>query len=385
MTTKNEYIASIMLEAADLLKSDNSYYNNIESIREDYYNYQLLRDSANKAVALCESIDRMMYKYENDIYYSLNESVRSSIWDAIKKLFDIIKGWWTRFRKWLKGGKRVAKKNAKVVDPSKAKKVVEETVKAYNSNSDTEQYEATIDNIESKISDAKKEVKEGDSIPDYESLGNTVDANVAVLEKDYNKAKAANDEETAKRAKEALNIITKMNNEISKSSQIFLLPAGDEFNTTKTTYEYRKNGTMVKHDELNIPNRSFKVDTYYRSGEPYKERHKYRSKEGDYLFDNYRSKKTSSHRSPIYTGIDRWTTHQPNNDSKENKVLYVDEKGGAADVLSKKVRNAKKKKAVAKAKGKLNETIEFLYDEAILAETVEEFDTIMEAIEALED
>ena len=46
MTTKNEYIASIMLEAADLLKSDDSYYE-YESIREDYYNYQLLMDSVN--------------------------------------------------------------------------------------------------------------------------------------------------------------------------------------------------------------------------------------------------------------------------------------------------------------------------------------------------
>ena len=80
----------------------------------------------------------------------------------------------------------------------------------------------------------------------------------------------------------------------------------------------------------------------------------------------------------------RWSTLN-NNDSKETKPLYVDEKGVAYTVLSKRVREARKKKAKAKAKGKLNETIEFLYDEAILAETVEEFDTIMEAIEALED
>ena len=32
----------------------------------------------------------------------------------------------------------------------------------------------------------------------------------------------------------------------------------------------------------------------------------------------------------------------------------------------------------------MNETIEFLYDQALLAETIEEFDTIMEAIYVLE-
>ena len=76
--------------------------------------------------------------------------------------------------------------------------------------------------------------------------------------------------------------------------------------------------------------------------------------------------------------------------ASKTKPLYVDEKGQASDTLpdEKKTANGKKQetKEVSKAKGKnINETIEFLYDEAILAETVEEFNTIMEAIEALED
>ena len=382
MTTKNEYIASIMLEAADLLKSDDSYYE-YESIREDYYNYQLLMDSVNESIALCESLGRILDKYENNIYYSLNESVGSAIWGAIKKLFRTIRGWWNKFRKWIKGGKRVAKKNSEVVDPSKAKKVVDQTLKAYKSNSDPEQYEATINTIENSISYTKKKIKEGDYIPDYESLGNSVDVTITMLEKDCDKAEAANDEEKAKRAKEALNIINKMNKEITKSSEIFLLPEGDKFNLNRTTYEYKKNGTMVKHDDLNVPDRSLKIDTYYRSGEPYKERKKYHSKNIDYDFDQYRSiKGTNSLKSNMTNN--RWSTSN-HNDSKETKPLYVDEKGVADTVLSKRVREARKKKAKAKAKGKLNETIEFLYDEAILAETVEEFDTIMEAIEALED
>ena len=142
--TKNEYIASIMLEAADLLRDDNSYYNT-KSIREDYYNYQLLIDTINESIDLCESIDRVIDKYENNIYYSLNESVGSAIGGAMNKLWGKIRKWWLKFKDWIKGGKRVAKENSEVVDPAKATKVVDDVIKAYNSNDSME--DINVDNI----------------------------------------------------------------------------------------------------------------------------------------------------------------------------------------------------------------------------------------------
>ena len=389
MTTKNEYIASIMLEAAELLKMDDSYYE-YESIREDYYNYQLLMDSVNESIALCESLGRILDKYENNIYYSLNESVGSAIWGAIKKLFRTIRGWWNKFRKWIKGGKRVAKKNSEVVDPSKAKKVVDQTLKAYKSNSDPEQYEATINTIENSISYTKKKVKEGDYIPDYESLGNSVDVTITMLEKDCDKAEAVNDEEKAKRAKEALNIINKMNKEITKSSEIFLLPEGD----TKVPFKeiHDKNGNRKRtFNGEEILGRSSVITRKYRSGElsPHKEFIRDYDSKGNLdreIYGNYRTGNMIVNRpgkDPKFRSYPEFRSLR--HDTKNNKPLYVDEKGVADTALSKRVREARKKKAVAKSKGKLNETIEFLYDEAILAESVEEFDTIMEAIEALED
>ena len=74
-----------------------------------------------------------------------------------------------------------------------------------------------------------------------------------------------------------------------------------------------------------------------------------------------------------------------NNTLGKKTPYYVNEKGQASDTLPEKKKAASKRKQTAKAKGKnMNETVEFLYDQALLAETIEEFDTIMEAIYVLE-
>ena len=380
MTTKNEYIASIMLEAAELLKMDDSYYE-YESIREDYYNYQLLMDSVNESIALCESLGRILDKYENNIYYSLNESVGSAIWGAIKKLFRTIRGWWNKFRKWIKGGKRVAKKNSEVVDPSKAKKVVDQTLKAYKSNSDPEQYEATINTIENSISYTKKKVKEGDYMPDYESLGDSVDVTITMLEKDCDKAEAANDEEKAKRAKEALNIINKMNKEITKSSEIFLLPEGDTKVPFKEIHDKNGNRKRTRNGE-EILGRSSVITRKYRSGElsPHKEFIRYYDSKGNLdreIYGNYRTGNMIVNR-PGKDPKFRSFRH----DTKNNKPLYVDEKGVADTALSKRVREARKKKA--KAKAALQEAIDLLYDKAILCEDSSEAEGYVQKAEELQ-
>ena len=82
--------------------------------------------------------------------------------------------------------------------------------------------------------------------------------------------------------------------------------------------------------------------------------------------------------------------NRPNNKTvKSPDRFYVNEKGEASDKLPRKKKAANRRKQAAKeaarARGKnMNETVEFLYDQALLAETVEEFDTIMEAIDVLE-
>ena len=369
--TKNEYIASIMLEAAELLRDDSPY--NTKSIKEDYYNYQLLIDTVNESIDLCESIDRVIDKYENNIYYSLNESVGSAIWEGIKKLCGKIRKWWQKFKDWIKGDKRVAKENSEVVDPTKATKVVDDVIKAYNSNDSME--DINVDNI-------KKSIKKGDPIPNYDSLDKKIDNIASKIEKE-------NDEEKAKCAREALSIINKINSEMTKSNEIFLLPERGIENKSIT---YDKDG---RRKEVVFTHNGHKEIMKYSknnfSGLP----NKYIStKDGKVVAYDRRY---GDFNSPDYTRarvndkgeLKVETSKKMNkdfNDILDNKKYYVNPKGQASETLPKKKKAANRRKQEAKeaarAKGKqLNETIELLYDEALLAESVEEFDIIMECID----
>ena len=377
MMTKNEYIASIMLEAADILKNDNSYYYDIESIREDYNEYQSIINLTNESIALCESLNRVIDKYENNIYYSLNESVGSAVWEGIKKLCGKIRKWWNKFKNWVTGKNRVAKENGETVDPSKAGKVVDKVTKAYNSNKSMEDID---------INDIKKNVKKGDPIPNYDSLDKKIEDLNKMIERET-------DEDKVARAREALNILSKINSGIAKNTELFLLPERGIENKSIT---YDKDGGR-------------KEVVFTHNG--YKEIMKYSKNNFSGLPNKYISTKDGKvvaydrrygdFNNPDYTRarvndkgeLKVETTKQMKkdfNDILDNKKYYVNPKGQASDTLNKKKKAANRRKQAAKeaarAKGKnINETIEFLYDEAILAETVEEFDTIMEAIEALEN
>ena len=377
MTTKNEYIASIMLEAADILKNDNSYYYDIESIREDYNEYQSIINLTNESIALCESLNRVIDKYENNIYYSLNESVGSAVWEGIKKLCGKIRKWWNKFKNWVTGKNRVAKENGETVDPSKAGKVVDKVTKAYNSNKSMEDIDTN---------DIKKNVKKGDPIPNYDSLDKKIEDLNKMIERET-------DEDKVARAREALNILSKINSGITKNTELFLLPERGIENKSIT---YDKDG---RRKEVVFTHNGYKEIMKYSknnfSGLP----NKYIStKDGKVVAYDRRY---GDFNSPDYTRarvndkgeLKVETSKKMNkdfNDILDNKKYYVNPKGQASDTLNKKKKAANRRKQAAKeaarAKGKnINETIEFLYDEAILAETVEEFDTIMEAIEALEN
>ena len=387
MTTKNEYIASIMLEAADLLKNDN-----MGSAGKDYYEHQLLVDSVNESAALCEQLGRVIDKYESNIYYSLNESIGSTIWEGIKKLCKKIREWWKRFKNKITG-KEVAKEDGEAVDPQKASKVVDEIDKAYTQDK-------SMDDID--VEDIKKKVKKGDSMPNYDSLSNKVN-------KVANKIEKETDAEKAARARESLNLLTKINNEITKTDQLFLLPASKEDGNVATIYDEK--GRVVKQI----------TDSTYHLGNPEAPRKKSReiiryryddkNREENYWYPEYTSKYTEYGRSgkpskTVYsnelrnmtavknnlTGEFRTGTHKKINTTKGydgHEPIYVNEKGEASNKLPRKKKAANRRKQAAKeaarARGKnMNETVEFLYDQALLAETVEEFDTIMEAIDVLE-
>ena len=373
MTTKNEYIASIMLEAADLLKNDN-----MGSAGKDYYEHQLLVDSVNESAALCEQLGRIIDKYESNIYYSLNESIGSTIWEGIKKLCKKIREWWKRFKNKITG-KEVAKEDGEAVDPQKASKVVDEIDKAYTQDK-------SMDDID--VEDIKKKVKKGDSMPNYDSLSNKVN-------KVANKIEKETDAEKAARARESLNLLTKINNEITKTDQLFLLPDSYKNNFTEI-HEYHKNGDHVrKYDGLHSGYSS--RNYYYNNGAT---RHVYVLRDNDKSpwnrWTKYYSKDNKSKVPDIdvteYSNGD--IEHYNNNRSNIKTVkspdrFYVNEKGEASDKLPRKKKAANRRKQAAKeaarARGKnMNETVEFLYDQALLAETVEEFDTIMEAIDVLE-
>ena len=369
MTTKNEYIASIMLEAAELLKNDN-----MGSAGKDYYEHQLLVDSVNESVALCEQLDRVIDKYESNIYYSLNESIGSTIWEGIKKLCKKIREWWKRFKNKITG-KEVAKEDGEAVDPQKASKVVDEIDKAYTQDK-------SMDDID--VEDIKKKVKKGDSMPNYDSLSNKVN-------KVANKIEKETDAEKAARARESLNLLTKINNEITKTDQLFLLPASKYSNNFTEIHEYHKNGDHVsKYNNLDTGYSSTKH--HYNNGAT-----KYVSGIKDkYRWTEYYSKNSKSHVPDTDAveypdgGIVYYHNNRPNNKTvKSPDRFYVNEKGEASDKLPRKKKAANRRKQAAKeaarARGKnMNETVEFLYDQALLAETVEEFDTIMEAIDVLE-
>ena len=371
--TKNEYIASIMLEAAELLKDDSPY--NTKSIKEDYYNYQLLIDTVNESIDLFESIDRVIDKYENNIYYSLNESVGSAIWEGIKKLCGKIRKWWQKFKDWIKGGKRVAKENSEVVDPAKATKVVDDVIKAYNSNDSME--DINVDNI-------KKSIKKGDPIPNYDSLDKKIDNIASRIEKE-------NDEEKAKCAREALSIINKINSEMTKSNEIFLLPASKRTGDHTITYEYDKDGTVIR--KTTNPNSGYSSTMYtYPDGR----RKRFSTDDIDGIDFISKYSKNNNSRNPdirilrddkeILNYESRKNIYPSVNISNDDRKFYVDEKGRASETLPKKKKAANRRKQAAKeaarAKGKqLNETIELLYDEALLAESIEEFDIIMECID----
>ena len=369
MTTKNEYIASIMLEAADLLKNDN-----MGSAGKDYYEHQLLVDSVNESAALCEQLGRIIDKYESNIYYSLNESIGSTIWEGIKKLCKKIREWWKRFKNKITG-KEVAKEDGEAVDPQKASKVVDEIDKAYTQDK-------SMDDID--VEDIKKKVKKGDSMPNYDSLSNKVN-------KVANKIEKETDAEKAARARESLNLLTKINNEITKTDQLFLLPASKLDNDFTEIHEYHKNGDHV---------RKYNKDTGYSSTKHYYNNGAFKytgGKKGEYRWTRYYSKDNKSNVPDIDVAeysdgdIEYYNNNRPNNKTvKSPDRFYVNEKGEASDKLPRKKKAANRRKQAAKeaarARGKnMNETVEFLYDQALLAETVEEFDTIMEAIDVLED
>ena len=377
MTTKNEYIASIMLEAADILKNDNSYYYDIESIREDYNEYQSIINLTNESIALCESLNRVIDKYESNIYYSLNESVGSAVWEGIKKLCGKIRKWWNKFKNWVTGKNRVAKENGETVDPSKAGKVVDKVTKAYNSNKSMEDID---------INDIKKNVKKGDPIPNYDSLDKKIEDLNKMIERET-------DEDKVARAREALNILSKINSGIAKNTELFLLPERGIENKSIT---YDKDG---RRKEVVFTHNGYKEIMKYSKNNFSRLPNKYiLTKDGKVVAYDRRY---GDFNNPDYTRarvndkgeLKVETSKKMNkdfNDILDNKKYYVNPKGQASDTLNKKKKAANRRKQAAKeaarAKGKnINETIEFLYDEAILAETVEEFDTIMEAIEALEN
>ena len=373
--TRNEQIASIMLEAAELLKEDN------QTLNEDYYNYSLFVSSMNECRTLCEQISRVVDRYENDILWSLNESIGSKIWEGIKKLCRMIRDALKRFRKWItSGGKKVAKEDGEVVDPQKASRVVDKVESAYNSNK--EEFDVDTDNL-------NKKVKKGDPIPNYDSVESKIDNITSKIEKET-------DEMKAKNAKEALTILKNLSSGIEKSSQLFLPRGGDHLYNLDYKQYYDKNNDLIRKDIRFNENGETETKKYRRvnndSTKPaYMSKWIIKDKDGN--VKKYRRNSDYYGEETLETDvtINNGKTKGNYIDALHNNTLgkktpyYVNEKGQASDTLPEKKKVASKRKQTAKAKGKnMNETIEFLYDQALLAETIEEFDTIMEAIYVLE-
>ena len=201
MTTKNEYIASIMLEAAELLKEDASYD------KRPYYSvYDSMRDTLNEAYSVINKLDGIIDYYENN-WYNLNEAATeetdSKIKRAISFIVEKIKEAWNTIIGFFAGGKRVAKKNGKVADPKKASDAIDKITKECNSD-DGDVNSVNTDNLDMPI-------KEGDPAPNYSAVQRKVDKAMRAL----------NQNKEWSKQRDALKAIKNISDQITYSTGMF--------------------------------------------------------------------------------------------------------------------------------------------------------------------
>ena len=201
MTTKNEYIASIMLEAADLLKEDASYN------RASYSMYDYMCDTLNEAYNVINRLDSVIDYYDNN-WYNLNEATTKTTENKIKKAFnfiiDKIKEAWNAIMRFFGGGKKFAKKKGKVTDPKKAADAAEKVVKELNSdNGDVNSVDT--DNIEMTVN-------EGNPAPNYSAAKNKVDK----VMREINQS----DADLSKKY-DAIKVVQKISDNIVRSTKMF--------------------------------------------------------------------------------------------------------------------------------------------------------------------
>lgn len=321
--TKNEQIASIMLEAAELLKNNDSYDN-------DYYTLYSIYNECAEINRLCESTLSIINHYSE--YGVLTEGAAldkiKATWEKLikwfKEKFKQFSDWLNKFKN-KKGEKPVAKEDGEVVDPAKASVILNALSK--------QMYGGTVEEVTQKIRDLHEKVlddafmrsvKKGSPMLDYTSLRHNMEQFADRLEKEK-------DEEKIKNATEALKVVNLMLGKMTKSSQLYL-PKGNENNDA----EHTSNKSKFKY----ITMKKRPTNTFY--------------------YDSFKPK-------TFKPKTFKFDTFEPDTFEYSNiKPSY------------------ERKKSKTRKGYKLHEAIDFLYNQAVLCEDTEVASDYIEKAQALE-